>query len=117
MDSGILDEKHTHDMQCKLKGTSTLNSQRIGQWLKTPIKEKKRCRAVSVSKVHYQAQRSQAHDARGFADQISDAWCQYSIKVHERSSEDFFLFLSVEFADDGSTDFELEDAILELIDP
>ena len=58
----------------------------------------------------------EAEDAEGFAAQLKEAWAIYSDQAQHHSDPDAMLHLVVEVDDTGWGDFELEDAVLELLD-
>ena len=58
----------------------------------------------------------EAEDAEGFAAQLKEAWATYSDQAQHDPDPDAMLHLVVEVDDTGWGDFELEDAVLELLD-
>ena len=67
--------------------------------------------------IKYQAVH-EASDAQGFADQIRSAWETETEKLSDQPEDtDDFLWLTVEEDESGWGDFDLEDEIMELLDP
>ena len=58
----------------------------------------------------------QAEQPADFASQIKGIWAQYSAQVELLQDEETFLHLVVEEEETGWADFDLEDAIIELLD-
>jgi len=58
----------------------------------------------------------EAEDAEGFANQLHDVWRQFSQEAQTHPNAEAMLHLLIEVDDTGWGDFELEDAILELLD-
>lgn len=58
----------------------------------------------------------EADDLEGLAAQVRSAWERHSAEA-ERAEGDVFLHLIVEVEETGSADFDVEDELLELLDP
>ena len=58
----------------------------------------------------------EADDLEGLATQVRSAWEQHSAQL-ECAEGDVFLHLIVEVEQTGSADFDVEDELLELLDP
>ena len=58
----------------------------------------------------------EADNLEGLAEQVRGAWERHSAQV-ERAEGDVFLHLIVEVEETGSADFDVEDELLELLDP
>lgn len=58
-----------------------------------------------------------ADQLEDFAAQLRDPWALYTAQVEGHPDDEVVLHLIVEFEENGMGDFELEDDLLELLDP